>query len=56
MSKITAFRLLLIYGPTNRSGQACGLYRQVLLASEENYQLSSGARLDGVKSPFPIWG
>jgi hypothetical protein len=56
ISKITGFRLLLIYGPTNRSGQACGLYQQVLLASEENYQLSTGARLDEVKSPFLIGG
>ncbi len=56
MSKITAFRLLLIYGPLHRSGRACGVYRQVLLASEGNYQLSSEARLGEVKSPFLIWG
>ncbi|TRV19876.1 MAG: hypothetical protein EWV40_14775 [Microcystis flos-aquae Mf_WU_F_19750830_S460] len=44
MSKITGFGLILIYSPIHRSDRTCGLYQQVLLGSQENYQLSSEAR------------
>jgi hypothetical protein len=46
-----SFWVTLVPNSVDLSPKACGLYRQVLLGSDENYPISSLAKLHEIKSP-----